>query len=97
MEYNVFIGLLASVSLGWQEWVFLSVILFFIFSGISAYINLNRGSLFKNDKKNKKKIIMLMGIFLLSFILFGLVGLISFVLIHIIIISFISDYGLGKK
>jgi phage shock protein PspC (stress-responsive transcriptional regulator) len=97
MEYSVFIGILSAFQLNWQEWIFLIVILFFLFSGVSTYISLNRSKLTKNDTKNKKKILILVSIFFCSFILFGLIGLILFTLIHFIILSFISDYRLGEK
>lgn len=97
MDYSVIIGIAASFSFDWEGWVFFSVVLLFIFSGVSAYLSLNKSTFIQNDKKNKKKILTLIGIFLMFFLLFGLVGLIAFTLIHFITISFIADYGLGEK
>lgn len=97
MNYTVYLGVLSSLDLDFQEWIFTSVILFFVFAGFSAYISLNRSYFSKNDKTNKNKILILISAFIGTFLLLGLVGLIVFVLMHFIMISFISDYRLDDK
>jgi len=97
MTYSVFIGFLSNIELDWRNWLFLIFVLWILSVSFSAYIALNESYFRKGDKRNKTKLLLLAVNSIMILILFGIIGFISFIINHLIIVSFISDYRLNEK
>jgi len=96
MTYSLFIGLLDNLDISWESWTFLFIIFEVLIVSLIVYLALNKHSFKKNDSSNKNKIIFLMITFLITLVLFGIVGFITFLLTYLITISFLSDYRVGE-
>lgn len=88
--YSFFLGLLPNLELTWEAWFFTVTFMIITLSFVSSRILLT-------DHHPKKIAMITFGYFAVSLLLFGIIGLTTTLILHLVVYSFISDFSREKK